>query len=365
MGAVSVVLEGSNALTAGEKAAGIQKNGTADGTLTISGSGTLTAQGGEYGAGIGGGYCGVGSNITITGGIITATGGSYGAGIGGGFWGGGSNITINGGEVTATGGDFGAGIGGGRYENGRNITISGGTVTATGGLCGAGIGGGEGRTGSDITVSGGTITTTGGENATDIGGGSGGSTGTVTITGGSVKTTKGVLTGVTNGTGAVYCTVVDLTDEFGIEAAVTDVGETAYGMKDVMTDADGKIYMYLPADETSIVFGTHFYSGTVSAEAGADNRLTRGTECKYSLLVLGAPAYYERNESTQGILIKDGANLTIKSGNGYGKNNYSPMRIQIEENASVTLTLDGAYMDASAIPYISSPILIPETVPEM
>ena len=457
VGAVSVVLEGSNALTAGKNSAGIQKNGTADGTLTISGSGTLTAQGGEYGAGIGGGsdengnniiitggtiiatasmsyysgagigggYYAAGSNITISGGTVTATGGQNGAGIGGGYSkegnnitisggtvtatggqygagigggsretgsditisggtvtatgglcgagiggggdyyesdvrGVGSNITINGGEVTATGGDFGAGIGGGRYENGRNITISGGTVTATGGWCGAGIGGGEGRTGSDITVSGGTITTTGGKEATDIGGGSGGSTRMVTITGGSVKTKNGALTGVINGTNAVYCTVVDLTDEIGTEAAVTDVGETAYGMKDVMTDADGKIYMYLPAGETSIVFGTHFYSGTVSAEAGADNRLTRSTECKYSLLVLGDPAYYERNESTQGILIKDGADLIIKSANGYGKDNYSPMRIQIEENASVTLTLDGAYMDASAIPYISAPILIPE-----
>ena len=457
VGAVSVVLEGSNALTAGKNSAGIQKNGTAEGTLTISGSGTLTAQGGEFGAGIGGGsdengnniiitggtiiatasmsyysgagigggYYAAGSNITISGGTVTATGGQNGAGIGGGYSkegnnitisggtvtatggqygagigggsretgsgitisggtvtatgglcgagiggggdyyesdvrGVGSNITINGGEVTATGGDFGAGIGGGRYENGRNITISGGTVTATGGWCGAGIGGGEGRTGSDITVSGGTITTTGGKEATDIGGGSGGSTGMVTITGGSVKTKNGALTGVINGTNAVYCTVVDLTDEIGTEAAVTDVGETAYGMKDVMTDADGKIYMYLPAGETSIVFGTHFYSGTVSVEAGADNRLTRSTECKYSLLVLGDPAYYERNESTQGILIKDGADLIIKSANGYGKDNYSSMRIQIEENASVTLTLDGAYMDASAIPYISAPILIPE-----
>ena len=334
--------------------------------ITISG-GEVTATGGMSGAGIGGGSRETGSDITISGGTVTATGGLCGAGIGGGgdyyesdVRGVGSNITINGGEVTATGGDFGAGIGGGRYENGRNITISGGTVTATGGDFGAGIGGGEGRTGSDITVSGGTITTTGGKNATDIGGGNGGSTGMVTITGGSVKTKNGALTGVINGTNAVYCTVVDLTDEIGTEAAVTDVGETAYGMKDVMTDADGKIYMYLPAGKTSIVFGTHFYSGTVSAEAGADNRLTRSTECKYSLLVLGDPAYYERNESTQGILIKDGADLIIKSANGYGKDNYSPMRIQIEENASVTLTLDGAYMDASAIPYISAPILIPE-----
>ena len=459
VGAVSVVLEGSNALTAGKNSAGIQKNGTADGTLTISGSGTLSAQGGEYGAGIGGGsdengnniiitggtiiatasmstwsgagigggyyaagsnitisggevtatggMCGAGigggynkdgSNITISGGTVTATGGEYGAGIGGGsretgsditisggtvtatgglcgagIGGGGdyiekyvrgvgSNITINGGEVTATGGDSGAGIGGGRYENGRNITISGGTVTATGGWRGAGIGGGEGRTGSDITVSGGTITTTGGKNATDIGGGNGGSTGTITITGGSVKATRGALTGVTNGTDNVYYTVVDLTGEYGTEAAVTDASETAYGMKDVMTDADGKIYMYLPADEygTSILFGMHSYSGIISAETGADNRLTKGAECKYSVLVLGDPAYYERNESTQGILIKDGADLTIKSANGYGKDNYSPMRMQIEENASVTLTLDGAYMDASEIPYISSPILIPE-----
>ena len=166
-----------------------------------------------------------------------------------------------------------------------------------------------------------------------------------------------MLTGVTNGTGTVYYTEVDLSEEYGAEEAVTDVGDTAYGMKDVMTDADGKIYMYLPADEngTTIVFGTHFYSGTVSAEAGADNRLTRGTECKYSLLVLGDPAYYERNEIPQGILIKDGANLTVKSGNGYGKDNYSQTRIEIEKDASVTLTLDGTYIDTT-----DSPILIPE-----
>ena len=419
-GAVSVVLKGSNALTAGEKAAGIQKNGTAEGTLTISGSGALTAQGGEKGAGIGSVYKKAGNNITISGGMVTATGGYGGAGIGGGMYGAGSSITISGGtvtttgsnggagvgsgyhesasnitisggnviakggyygagigggkngfgsnigisggEVTATGGSYGAGIGGGYDGVGSNITITGGIITATGGSCGAGIGGGDSRDGNDISISGGTVTATEGYGGAGIGGGYWGSTGKVTITGGSVKTTKGVLTGVTNGTDTVYYTEVDLSEEYGAEAAVTDVGETAYGMKDVMTDADGKIYMYLPADEngTTIVFGTHFYSGTVSTEAGADNRLTRGTECKYSLLVLGDSAYYERNESTQGILIKDGADLIIKSANGYGKDNYSPMRIQIEENASVTLTLDGAYMDASAIPYISSPILIPE-----
>ena len=416
-GAVSVVLKGTNVLTAGEYFAGIQKNGTAKGTLTISGSGALTAQGGKYGAGIGSGYEKAGSNICISGGEVTATGGYGGAGIGGGMYGTGisitisggmvtttggnggagvgsgyhesasnitisggtiiakggyngagigggkngvgSNISISGGEVTATGGSYGAGIGGGYYGVGSNIGISGGEVTATGGGNAAGIGGGYYGVGSNITISGGTVTATEGYGGAGIGGGNLGSTGTVTINGGSVKTTKGVLTGVTNGTDAVYYTVVDLTEEYGTEAAVTDVGETAYGMKDVMTDVDGKIYMYLPAGETSILLGMYYYTGTVSAEAGADNRLTRG-KCRYDLQVVGDPAYYERNESTQGILIKDGADLIIKSANGYGKDNYSPMRIQIEENASVTLTLDGAYMDASAIPYISAPILIPE-----
>ena len=414
-GAVSVVLKDSNALTAGEKAAGIQKNGTADGTLTISGSGALTAQGGKYGAGIGSGYEKAGSNISISGGEVTATGGYGGAGIGGGMYGAGSSITISGGMVTTTGGNggagigsgyhesasnisisggtviakggyngagigggkngagssitisggmvtttggaYGAGIGGGYYGVGSNITISGGTVTATGGENAAGIGGGDSRDGNDITISGGTVTATEGYGGAGIGGGNWGSTGKVTITGGSVKTTNGALTGVTNGTDEVYCTVVDLTEEFGIEAAVTDVGETAYGMKDVMTDADGKIYMYLPAGETSILLGMYYYTGTVSAEAGADNRLTRG-KCRYDLLVLGDPAYYERNEIPQGILIKDGANLTIKSGNGYGKDNYSQTRIEIEKDASVTLTLDGTYIDT--IDTTDSPILIPE-----
>ena len=412
MGAVSVVLKGSNALTAGEKAAGIQKNGTADGTLTISGSGALTAQGGKYGAGIGSGYEKAGSNISISGGEVTATGGYGGAGIGGGMYGAGSSITISGGmvtttggnggagigsgyhesasnitisggtiiakggyngagigggkngagsnigisggEVTATGGGYGAGIGGGYYGVGSNITITGGIITATGGSCGAGIGGGDSRDGNDITISGGTVTATGGYGGAGIGGGTWGSTGKVTITGGSVKTTKGVLTGVTNGTDEVYCTVVDLTEEFGIEAAVTDVGETAYGMKDVMTDADGKIYMYLPAGETSILLGMYYYTGTVSAEAGADNRLTRG-KCRYDLQVVGDPAYYDRDEDSHIIQIKDGANLTIKSGNGYGKDNYSQTRIEIEKDASVTLTLDGTYIDTT-----DSPILIPE-----
>ena len=131
-------------------------------TLTISGSGSLTATGkgdsSEYyrgGAGIGGYYQGYAGNIVITGGTIIAQGGRGAAGIGGGSNSGAEtlgcgNITISGGDVTALGGNFGAGIGTGTARVHSNtlknkcgdIFINGGTVTATGGNAAAGIGGG-------------------------------------------------------------------------------------------------------------------------------------------------------------------------------------------------------------------------------
>lgn len=101
-------------------------------TVTIKGSGSLTASSNGWGAGIGGGNgfdCG---NITITGGNITATGGNGRAGIGGGTEACG-NITITGGTITATGGNAAAGIGGSNTGNCGDITITSGVtrVTAT------------------------------------------------------------------------------------------------------------------------------------------------------------------------------------------------------------------------------------------
>ena len=104
-------------------------------TLTILGTGSLTAIGNDRGAGIGGssdGYCG---NIVIEGGTIAATGGLAAAGIGGGY-GFCGNITISGGTVTATGGDEAAGIGSGSAGSCGKITITDGvtSVTATKGF---------------------------------------------------------------------------------------------------------------------------------------------------------------------------------------------------------------------------------------
>ena len=100
-------------------------------TVTIQGTGSLTASSNGYGAGIGGGS-GACGNITITGGNITATGGNGRAGIGCGT-GACGNITITGGTITATGGNAAAGIGGSNTGNCGDITITSGVtrVTAT------------------------------------------------------------------------------------------------------------------------------------------------------------------------------------------------------------------------------------------
>ena len=152
-------------------------------TLTINGTGSLTARSNGFGAGIGGGFnisCG---NINISGGTITATGGDYAAGIGGDYNIDCGNINISGGTITATGGETAAGIGGGNAGTCGDINISGGTITATGGENAAGIGGGYLGTCGNIniykTVT--SVTAIKGENASSIGAGCDGSCGTVTI----------------------------------------------------------------------------------------------------------------------------------------------------------------------------------------
>ena len=70
-GALNLELAGEGSLESGGNIAGLQNDGN---PLTISGDGSLEAEGGGVGgAGIGGGYDGAGSNITIMGGTIRAT----------------------------------------------------------------------------------------------------------------------------------------------------------------------------------------------------------------------------------------------------------------------------------------------------
>ncbi len=135
---VTLTLNGSNTLISktGDKAAihktrGQQSTSSAAATLTIDGSGSLTAVGGSNAAGIGGGgWRGDTHNIIINGGTIHATGTGSAAGIGssndGSTW----NIVINGGNITANGNP---GIGANNYSYGgqKNAAVTGGMVVAS------------------------------------------------------------------------------------------------------------------------------------------------------------------------------------------------------------------------------------------
>ena len=159
-GNVELVIAGTNTntLRSGTDHAGVEKADD-NGTLTISGTGTLEAYGGQGGAGIGGARNKNASNIVIEGGTIKANGGTWGAGIGGGHSGKAENIRINGGVVTATGGEWGYGIGSGYNEYSllpTTITITGGTVKAIAGKPGAAIG--ALASANDLTMTGGSLT---------------------------------------------------------------------------------------------------------------------------------------------------------------------------------------------------------------
>ena len=158
-GNANIILLGSNSVTTATNEKAAIKIGGSGTTLTITGSGSLTAQGGQSAAGIGTDRNGTGGNIVINGGTVTATGSGGGAGIGTGETYKSTNkcgtITINGGTVTATGVGYAAGIGTG-YAYGKTntcgaITINGGTVNATGGYYAAGIGTGYASHGGNNT----------------------------------------------------------------------------------------------------------------------------------------------------------------------------------------------------------------------
>ena len=200
-GDATIILDGTNAVENFNRYYPGLQPGPAGTTLTIRGSGSLTATGRNFGTGIGtkndGGSCG---NIRIEGGTVTANGGE-GAGIGSGYNSSCGDITITGGTVTATGGNNATGIGSGYKSSCGDITITGGTVTATGGGNGAGIGSGNGEDGTSqcgaISISGSArVTANGGERGAGIGTGQFGKCGSISISGGTV-----MATGSNNATG--------------------------------------------------------------------------------------------------------------------------------------------------------------------
>ena len=193
LGDATIILSGTNTLK-GFAAVYPGINVPSGSTLTIQGTGSLSATGSTYGAGIGGSGWGAGGNIVIAGGTVNAIGGEqYAAGIGSSAGGSFGTISITGGNVTATGSQYasggGAGIGSASSGSCGNISITGGTVQATGGPNAAGIGGSYGSTNGTINISNGVtqVTATKGDwSPNSIGAGNGStSCGAVTIAAGA------------------------------------------------------------------------------------------------------------------------------------------------------------------------------------
>jgi hypothetical protein len=126
-GDATIILDGTNTVkTTAERYPAIKIGGIGT-TLTIQGSGSVTATGGIYAAGIGGGITGyIYGNITIN-----ARGSGGGAGIGCGDEGQCGNIIISGGTVNAEGVAFAAGIGSGNgsYSKFESINITDGITS--------------------------------------------------------------------------------------------------------------------------------------------------------------------------------------------------------------------------------------------
>lgn len=123
-------------------------------TLTIKGSGSLTAFSRGYATGIGGGSDLAGGNIVIESGTITAVsdGDNQRGGIGGGNGASFGDITILGGTVIASRFNGHAAIGSSFQSSCGDITILGGTVIAEAGYSAAGIGSGNYGSCGDITI---------------------------------------------------------------------------------------------------------------------------------------------------------------------------------------------------------------------
>jgi hypothetical protein len=238
---VNLTLQGANTLKSGNNRAGLQVPYNAVMEITEASRGSsLTVVGGIGAAGIGGGnYNDAGSYYATAG-----------------------NIKISGGTITANGGSNAAGIGSGNSAIGGMITITGGIITTTGGNEGAGIGGGYNSTTGIVIISGGTITAIGGTHAPGIGGGSRkDDIGTLMITGGNVYTKGTYGPQPTNGIDNIHLNVLTIgnpavADSLSVTEGNIDgvacidgvpiQGSGVYGIHDMITLNNGKVYFYLP-----------------------------------------------------------------------------------------------------------------------
>ena len=314
----------------------------------------------------------------------------------------GASLAVSGtGTLKANGGTFGAGIGGGDGENGGTVNITGGTVNATGGDDGAGIDGDNGGNGGAVSIGGGTLRAQGGCYAAGIGGGDGGyyfyggDGGAVMITGGSVRAHKGTGDGwqkdigwgdnlgesaapgtLTNGAGQdVFLATVTLKDpavpgSIGaakIQSLTTDPA-LAYGTDGMVTDSDGKLYLYLPAGtltkaaQTTDGGETATYTGEVDTQNNHSGlgALYLAAETSDFVVTGGTPGTDYTFVGSALKFTRPGA-YTVSMKEGFPADKSTSNRIVVDAPTStelnpVGITLNGVRIDASALTPLRSAV---------
>ena len=320
------VLNNTNVTRSG---AAIGGNGEQDAGIIHIKGGTVSATSASKGAAIGASVGKSVEEIWISGGNVTAkSSGGAGIGTGGAF----RNeertgkIVIEGGTVNASSWN-GAGIGSGYgYAPGSqtitaDIEIHGGMIT-TYSFSGACIGSGKDSS-SKVLIDGGTICLNNKEaqsrDAAHIGKGAANSTwpqtdvtiagGTICLIGANRFISRPIIYGweqvgktwqkntPKDGKGdPVYYTTADLTGIYENNTLVEKAGieGSSYGFKDVRTDSNGKLYIYLPASEAvKASFGGVEFTGKV--EAGKDENVLerKETYIDYQREVLKNMALYD------------------------------------------------------------------------
>ena len=241
---VTLHLMGYNRFDGRSSSAGINVLGN----LTIDGEGTLYCKG-DYGPGIGAVHDTHMGNITINGGEIIAIAGNTAGGIGcaqSAYMG---NITINGGYIEATGAVYGPAIGSGIYAKGANndtenaiILINGGTIIANQGSGPCAIGRGTSSSNKmNIVIKGGSIFT-------------------------NDSTMNPAPMNAIEGGDSLFLFQAQEASHPLERVYSGQVGSIQlgidYGLKDVYTDADGKVYFYLPRQAEGVAVVLSFDSST-------------------------------------------------------------------------------------------------------
>lgn len=201
--------------------------------------------------------------------------------------------------MEAIGGNGGAGIGGGNSGAGGSITINAGIVVATAGSLAAGIGGGLSGKGESITISGGSVKAIGNSGGKNIGAGHGGDN-------------DGTLNNSKNAD--VYLNTLTISGKANADVTAAGYGVgNSYGITGVKTDAESKLYFYLPAcdgdESVDITADGTAYVAQYKRLNNHENAQTMSLSIKSAVITLTDNPVYTGEALEPAITVQDGANL--------------------------------------------------------